>query len=131
MSWLEAQQHWLGHEAKDIVRVNGLCSIDAHNNGLDVVYLALHLILFGMDAAGKLSRIDNFLRLHFYPPSVGGVFFSLSLGICVCVKEKARERVTHLVVAMPNGSKYKHTVRRRSVIGEGGYTKMGCNTHTR
>lgn len=47
MSWLEAQQHWLGHEAKDI-RVNSLCSVDAHNNHLDILWLAPHLILFGV-----------------------------------------------------------------------------------
>lgn len=37
MSWLEAQQHWLGHKAEDM-RVNSMCSIDAYNNRLDVIY---------------------------------------------------------------------------------------------
>lgn len=52
MSWLEAQQHWLGHKAENI-RVNSMRSIDAYNNRLDVIpttgiRYCQHLKLFGV-----------------------------------------------------------------------------------
>jgi hypothetical protein len=73
MSWLEAQQHWLGHEAEDI-GVLSLCSINAYNNRLDVIYPVPHSNYSGLDAADQLSLIDSFLRLHSYPASSESFF---------------------------------------------------------